>query len=199
MSRHPYNPNGSRIQADAPGLYAGRGFIAHLEWDNPAVADPDRILAAKTASGSAATVVTEFLLQPDFPRQISITPGGTTASVAAGNILVEGLDATGDAISENVAIAADATATVLTTRAFASISKITIPKQDGAGATYDVGVTDNLGIPYALAHNTVLAAYLNGVREGTLPTVTVNPDWTKNLVDLSSALNGTKVDVYLIA
>jgi hypothetical protein len=101
-------------------------------------------------------------------------------------------------ISEGVAIAADATAAVLTTKAFATIAQITFPQQDGAGATYDVGITDALGMPYALTHNTVLAAYRNNTKEGTLPTVIVNADWTKNLVDLSSALNGTPVDVYLI-
>src|SRR5690606_22496243 len=126
-------------------------------------------------------------------------PGGTTADVAAGNIVVEGLDAAGNEISEDVAIAANATASVTTTRAFASITSITFPQQDGTGATFNVGVTDALGIPYALAHNTVLAAYLNNAKEGTGPTVTTNAaDWTKNLIDLNSALNGNRVDVYLI-
>lgn len=196
---YPYRFNmGQRIQTSASGVAADRGFIAHLVWDDPVVADVDRILAAQATSDSEETVVDEFLAQPDYPRQISITPGGTTADVAAGNITVEGTDAAGNVISEDVAILADASTAVYTTMAFATITSITFPQQDGAGATYDVGITDKLGIPYALTHDTILAAYRDGTREGTLPTVTMNADWKKNLIDLNSALNGTQVDVYLI-
>ncbi len=62
-----------------------------------------------------------------------------------------------------------------------------------------VGWNDILGIPYMLAHNTVLAAYLNNVKESTAPTVTVDDEkLEENTIDLNSALNGTAVDVYLI-
>lgn len=71
-----------------------------------------------------------------------------------------------------------------------------------SGAPYDqikVGFIDVLGMPYCLAHNTVLAAYLNNVLESTAPTVTTSATAVEsNTIDLNSALNGKQVDVYLI-
>jgi hypothetical protein len=70
---------------------------------------------------------------------------------------------------------------------------------DGTGATISIGWGDKLGLPLKLSHNTVLFAFLNNTLEGTAPTVTVSSSvLSSNTIDLNSALNGTKVDVYLI-
>jgi hypothetical protein len=46
-----------------------------------------------------------------------------------------------------------------------------------------------------MSRNTVLAAYLGGVKEATAPTVTTHAtDRSKTLVQLNSALNGTAVN-----
>jgi len=70
-----------------------------------------------------------------------------------------------------------------------------------AGVPYDivsVGFNDKLGLPYKLAHNTVRDAFLNNVKEGTTPTVTVSTTAIEsNTIDLNSALDGHVVDVYL--
>ncbi len=77
----------------------------------------------------------------------------------------------------------------------------------GASADGDAGILDKvsigwgdkLGLPYKSSHNTVMAAYLNNVKESTAPTVSVDDDEIdKNTILLNSALNGTVVDVYLI-
>jgi hypothetical protein len=73
-----------------------------------------------------------------------------------------------------------------------------------AGVSYDkvkVGWNDKLGLPYKLAHNTVLPGltFLNNVKEGTDPTITVSATALEsNTIDLNSALNGTVVDAYLL-
>ena len=71
-----------------------------------------------------------------------------------------------------------------------------------AGVPYDkvsAGWNDKLGIPYKLGFNSVLAAYLGGVKEVTAPTVTVDDDEIEmNTIDLDSALNGSDVDYYLM-
>jgi len=65
--------------------------------------------------------------------------------------------------------------------------------------TVSVGWNDVLGLPYKLAHNTVLAAYLDNVKEAVAPTVTTDADNIEgNTIDLASALDGSVVDVYLI-
>jgi len=72
------------------------------------------------------------------------------------------------------------------------------------GVPYDkvsVGWNDKLGLPYKLAHNTVIPGmtYLNNVKEGTNPTVTVSSSALEsNTIDLNSALDGHVVDSYLI-
>jgi hypothetical protein len=71
-----------------------------------------------------------------------------------------------------------------------------------AGVPYDkvsVGWNDILGLPYKLSHNTVLAAYLNNVKEVTAPGVAISASALEsNTIDLNSALDGHAVDVYLI-
>ena len=71
-----------------------------------------------------------------------------------------------------------------------------------AGVPYDivtVGWSDILGLPYLLAHNTVLVSYLNNVLEAVAATVTVSATAIEsNAVKLATALNGTVVDIYLI-
>lgn len=73
-----------------------------------------------------------------------------------------------------------------------------------AGVPYDkvsVGWNDKLGLPFKLTHNTVIPGmtYLNNVKEGTDPTVTVSSTAIEsNTIDLNSALNGTIVDSYLL-
>lgn len=71
-----------------------------------------------------------------------------------------------------------------------------------AGVDFDkvsVGFNDILGLPYLLAHNTVIAASLNNVRETTAPTVTVSATALEsNTVKLNSSLDGSAVDIYLI-
>ena len=62
-----------------------------------------------------------------------------------------------------------------------------------------VGWGNKLGLPYLLAHNTVLAAYLDNTLEGTASTVAVDADdIEKNTILLDSALTGEAVDIYLI-
>ncbi|MEA4884263.1 MAG: hypothetical protein VB144_11530 [Clostridia bacterium] len=61
-----------------------------------------------------------------------------------------------------------------------------------------VGITDVLGLPYKLAHDTVLAGYLDNTKDAGV-TVTVSATALEsNTVDLTSALNGKAVDVYLM-
>lgn len=71
-----------------------------------------------------------------------------------------------------------------------------------AGVDFDkvsVGWNNKLGLPYKLAHNTVLAACLNNARETTAPTVAVSATaFESNTVTLHSSLAGQIVDVYLI-
>jgi hypothetical protein len=192
---YPYNHKmGQRIQTNAPGVACDRGFIAHMVYADPAAAAVDSVLAATALADGATTEVTEGITNPDYPRAVQIK--GNQAGVA-GDVVIEGTNYADDAITET--IAADGANAVAGTKAFKTVTKITLPALVGAGDTISVGLTDKLGMPYKLAHNTVLAAYLNNVKEGTAPTVAVSSSAVEsNTIDLNSALDGNQVDVYLI-
>lgn len=173
--------------AEQKGSY---GYIRRQKWTNPVAVDADRLKAAQATAQANTTEVTTFLAQPDFPRQITITPGGTTTDVAAGNITVTGTNIRGEAISEDVAIAANASSLVKTTKAFKTVTSVLFPAQDGDAATFDIGVNDALGLDRCMSGNEVLLATLDGAYEGTRPTVTFNAtDVSKNTIDPSTALN----------
>jgi hypothetical protein len=117
-----------------------------------------------------------------------------TVSGSAGEInLTAKTDAANDVTME-IALT-DAPTTAVTVGASANTT---------AGVPLDVitvGVNDILGLPYKLAHNTVIPGmtFLDNTREGTEPTVTVSATAIEsNTIDLASSLNGNPVDVYLV-
>lgn len=201
MSLFPYNTNVPRqAQTDVPAIKTTLLTPVRHAVGSPVVADVDRLLAATATSNTVVTTVTTFLAQPDVPRSISATPGGTTTDVPEGDITVTGTDISDAVITDVITFAANATTVISTAKAFKTVTEIEFPVQDGAGATYTVGVSDKLGLPDKLAVDTVTQAYLAGVRESTRPTVTVSSTvLSLNTVDLNSALNSTAVLVdYLV-
>jgi hypothetical protein len=166
------------------------GYLRRQKWTNPVAVDADRILNDQATSNSVITTVTSFLAQPDFARKITVTPGGTTADVPAGDVVITGTNIRDEVISDTLTFAANDTAAQTSLKAFKTITSIVFPIQDGAAATYDVGVNDALGLDRCMSGNEVLRATMDGTIEGTLPTVTWNAtDVSKNTVDPNTALN----------
>lgn len=169
-----------------------KGYIRRQVWSAPVAVDADRLLNDQETSDSVVTTVTSFLAQPDFARKITITPGGTTADVPAGDVTITGTNIRGEAITDTITFLANATGAGSTTKAFKTVTEIEFPVQDGAAATYDVGVSDALGLDRCMSEAAVLDAYADGVRETTAATVTFHAtDVSKNTVDPNTALNAT--------
>lgn len=169
----------------------------HVYWATPEALDTDGFLNDQATSASAITTASTILDNPDVPRTVSVLPGGTTADVPAGDVTVNGTDIHGNTISDTVTFLANATEAKNTTKAFKTVTSVVFPIQDGAGATYDVGWTDNLGLPFCMKTSAVVRAALNGVLESTAATATAATTTEKSVVDLNSALNGTAVDVWI--
>jgi hypothetical protein len=202
---YPYNHKmGQQIQTNAEGVAVDRWFGAHINIPKALAADADGIVAAAEATSGAEAedlVITEFEAQPDWARNIVVTVSATTAAdVAAGNIVVKGLNIAGKVIEENFAITADTPAVKTGILAFKEVTSVTVPVQDGDSVTVDVGWGDKLGLPYLLAYNTVLKTYFGGTEEATAPTVVVDAaEIEKNTIDLDSTPDGAKdIDIYLI-
>lgn len=180
-----------------PGGYQysqGRSRILSATFTAPAATSATAVHAAVTDDGTEQTI-TSGITNPDVPRNVTATPGGTSTDIGAIQVVVEGTDTFGEAISETLpAFTANATTAVTGSKAFATITSITIPAHDGTGATTSIGTGSKLGLPAALSRNTVVAAFLDGAKEGTAPTVAVDAsEVASNTVTLNSALNGDDV------
>lgn len=163
---------------------------------SPAAASTTAVLAAVTDDGSEQTI-TAGITDPDVPRCVTATAGGTAADIAAIQVTVTGTDASGAEITEDLpAFTENSAGTVVGSKAFATVTEVVIPAHDGTGATTAIGVGDKLGLGAHLGRNTVIAAFLNGAKEGTAPTVATSVSTlSSNTVDLNSSLDGDEVVV----
>jgi len=191
---YPYNFKfGQKIQSDAVGINPDRGFIARVTYTEPATKNITGILAATELEEEEQTI-TEGITDPDVPRNVRIKGSADVT----GDVVINGTNINDDAISETLAL--NGTTEVEGNLAFKTITSIELPVQATENAdTVQVGTANKLGLPYNLSLNTVLKAYRNSGLETSAPTVTVDADdLEKNTIELSSALNGTNVDVIII-
>lgn len=175
----------------------GRGQrIRTLSLGSPAAASTTAVHAAVTDNGTEQTI-TSAITNPDVPRAVTATAGGTAADIKAIQVTVNGTNAAGQTISETLpAFTENNAGTVTGSKAFATVTSIVIPAHDGTGATTAIGTADKLGLGVALSRNTVLRAFLDGTLEGTAPTVATSASALEsNTVDLNSASDGTEVIV----
>ncbi len=187
------------LSSDVYGVGVDEARVGCIQLSATEAAAAGVVHAAITGSGSAVVNTTTAITNPPYPRNIVITPGGTTTDVAACDITVTGTNFKDEVITEALSFAANATAPTVGVKAFKTVTKISIPIQDGAGATFAVTFGDKIGLPFYLTSNTVIHATLGGVKETTAPTVVVDADEIeKNTVDLESALDGNAVDIYLL-
>jgi hypothetical protein len=194
---YPYNYKmGQKIQTDAPGVSCDRAFLAHFQVAAAnAVATSNIGVHAAIVLTSAVQSITTAITNPTVPRNIIIKGNATGIT---GNVTIHGTNYADKEISEVIAL--NAATAVEGAKAFKIVTEIDLPVEVHAGTdTVSVGWGDKLGLPYLLAHNTVLFAYLDNAREGTAPTVAVSATAIEsNTLDLNSALDGHQVDVYLI-
>lgn len=169
------------------------GVIRRQPFTNALAAVATRLKTGQATSNSVITTVTSFAAQPDFARKIIVTPGGTTNDVPAGDVVITGTNIRGDVITDTLTFAANATGAQTTVKAFKTVTSVVFPIQDGAAATYDIGITDALGLDRCMSEAAVLDAYIDGVRETTAATVTFHAtDISKNTVDPNTALDASK-------
>jgi len=202
MTLYPYNPAlGQGIQTDLPGTNAARAFIAHFQVAATAAgaAAANGIHAAVADTGQQQ-LITTGITNPGVPRNITATAGGTAGDIKAIQVIIEGTNYADEVITETLpAFTENTPGTVIGSKAFKIVTKITIPAHDGNGATTAIGFGEKLGLPFKLAHNTVLSAYLDNVKEAVAPTVATSATAIEsNTIDLNSALNSKVVDAYLL-
>lgn len=160
-------------------------------------ADADGVHAAITGSSTAATTVTDDITNPPYPRNLTVTPGGTTADVAAGDVVITGTNFANEVISESFTFLANATDAVTGALAFKTVTSILVHQQDGAAATFTIGFGELLGLPLILESKPLVFALDDGVIM-TAPAITADDDeLEKNVIDLNGSLDGSVYDIFL--
>ncbi len=185
-----------------PTIEGARSRVRTYAVGSPAVGATGAVHAALAVLASGGPqVVTTSITNPDVPRNVTATTAGTAADVAAVQVTVTGTNMYGETITETLPAFTLNTATTVTgSKAFATVTSYSVPAMDGTGATVAIGTGAKLGLPAKLSTNSVLAAHLATVKEGTAPTVAFSASAVEsNTVTLNSTLNGTAVvvDYYL--
>jgi len=151
------------------------------------------VLAAVTDNGSARDI-TSGITNPTCPRNITVTFGGTAGDIKAITVTVYGTNYNDEQISETFLATVDTANTVTGSKAFKTVTRVTIPAHDGTGATTAVGYGTKLGLPYKLTYNTNFRTFLGTTLEGTAATVVTSTSALEsNTITLNSSLNGSSV------
>jgi len=198
----PYKHNfGQTIDTDVSGVSADRAFLAHFNIPAASVKAPvtNGVHAAVTSTASPS-VVTTAITSPTVPMNITATAGGTAGDIKAIQVIIEGTNFNGDAITETLpAFTVDTAGTVVGAKAFKTVTKITIPAHDGTGATTAIGFGALFGVPYkrASASQAVVKLFNGAVDTGTLAASATVLE--SNTFDPNGTPDGLKaIDLYLV-
>ena len=188
----------NEIGTDVYGVNLPAANVALKEWsaDDAIAADTDAVMTS-TAGKTTAQEITEDLVNPPCPRNLTVTAGGTAGDIKAGSVRVYGTNAADEPIYEDFTFVADTGATKTGTKAFKSVKKVAIPAQDGTGCTFIVGIGSALGLPLKLTSKPLFLASLNGSADaGTLATD--DDELEKNTYTPNASLAGTVVKLALV-
>jgi len=145
-------------------------------------------------TSAAATTLTTFTAQPDQARNLVVTPGGTTADVAASTITVNGTDSNGRSISEGFVFAANASAATTGAKAFKTVTSVVFPVEDSPfGATWSIGFGELIGLRKCMADaGGWLHSSVAGVKETSVATVSANASTLSlNTADFNGTMNAS--------
>ena len=194
---YPYNhKKGQTIQTSVEGVSVDRSFLAHFQiLAAKATAASNVNVHAAVTLGDTGTDVTTAITNPSVPRNI-IIKGNAVGMI--GDVGITGTNYKDEVITEVLTV--NGSTAVVGAKAFKTVTLLQFPgKTNASGDTVSVGTGEILGLPYLLAHNTVLQTFKDNALEGTAATVAVSATAIEsNTIDLASALNSKVVDVYLI-
>lgn len=189
-SRHTYGDN---------GVYGHRNILSvsfvATDLMSPAAAGATTV---STAIATSSSVVTSGSLDVtlDTPRNLTITAGGTAGSITASDITITGTNVEGKVISETFTPTADTAGLITGNKAFKTVTGYSIPVQDGAGATYSIGVGSKLGIGMRNLASMPIKVLVNDNGTETIEDAAASAfsatDVESNTVTTTTALDGSK-------
>lgn len=119
--------------------------------DNVAISNASTVKASGYAgpTSAAAVTLTSFTAQPDVPRSLSFTPGGTTGDIESCVITVTGTNIKSAVITETFTFSANATGKVSGNKAFKTVTSVAWPadcESGGFAATWSIGTENKIGL-----------------------------------------------------
>lgn len=156
------------------------------------------------ATSAAAVTLTSFTAQPDVPRNITITPTGSTGDVeAACDIVVTGTNIFNDTITETFDFAENASSVINGTKAFKTVTSVLWPagcETTAAGeptyaATWIIGVGEKIGLRRCMDRAGEWGwSLIDGVYETTRATIVADADEVeKNVADFNGTMDASAV------
>lgn len=172
-------------------------MIERQDFGSPVAASADYSKAAYAGATSAAAVtLSSFTAQPDVPRNIVITPGGTTTDIENCIIVVNGTNYFGKSISENFVFAANASTDTTGAKAFKSLSSVVFPancESGGFAATWSIGIGEKIGLKRCMANaGDWIWSQVGGAYESTRATIANSATAVEsNTADFNGTMNGS--------
>lgn len=169
-----------RFSRDSFGTLRYRNLLSltkgYTETRKKVAAGSVTAVLAATNTVAAGTTITSGITNPDVPRALQITTGGTTTDIAAGNVTITGTNVEGKTISETFAMSDNLNGTVTGSKAFKTVSSIQFPAADGTAATISVGTQNVLGLNHCLSPGkTSIVVIQDTAIDGTDATVQAAP------------------------
>lgn len=151
-----------------------------------------------TATTTAPQTITTNITQPDVPRAISVTPGGTTSQLLDSQVVVTGRNVEGKVITETFQLVPSSSTVINGRKAFKSITSVFVPGQGGTAATVAVGTQNKLGVFHRLYPSNTTVKVVQSTAISATPTIQGAPTVVadeqvieNNLVTPATTPNGT--------
>lgn len=170
------------IQTDAAEY-----IIRRLLYTNAGASNATAVGVALSLATNQATTLTSGFTNPDYPRILSIQGSITNL---LGPITITGTDILGNTITSTVTV--NNTDVVVSTRAFNTITSVSMPTQATTNGTFNIGITPKLGLDRVPDDNAVLLGLVDGTRETTPPVITADTDVSKAVVQFTTLPDGSK-------
>ena len=174
-----------------------QGVIEQQSFTNLLAATTNTVLSANAGATSAAVAtVTTFAGQPDSPRNLIITPGGTTTDIETCVVTVAGTNIFDRAISETFAFAANTSSATTGNKAFKTVTSASWAadcESGSFGATWSIGIAEKIGLKRCMGEaGAWLHSSIDGTKETTAATIAADADEVeKNTANFNGTMDGT--------
>lgn len=172
-------------------------MLERQDFGTPIVATTNYIKTTYTGPTSAAAKsLTTFTHQPDVPRNLTITPTGTTADVENCVITVTGTNILGGSMTEDFTFSANASSAQTGAKAFKTVSQVAWPancESGGFEATWIIGVGELIGIKRCMANaGDWVWSEVGGAYEATRATIATSATKVEsNTADFNGTMDGS--------